>query len=102
MSHSPVSRRAFLRISAAGAAMASAATGKAATKKKADKGGGAFPDDFVWGVATASYQVEGAATEDGKGPSVWDVFSKQKGAVYEGNTGDVACDHYHRYKEDIA
>jgi beta-glucosidase len=86
-------------MSAAGVAMAATTTGKAAGKKK---GGGPFPDDFVWGVATASYQVEGAAAEDGKGPSVWDVFCKRKGAVYEGNTGDVACDHYHRYKEDIA
>jgi len=61
-----------------------------------------FPRDFAWGVATAAYQVEGAATEDGRGPSVWDVFSKKPGAVFEGHTGDVACDHYHRYKEDVA
>ena len=53
-------------------------------------------------MATAGYQVEGAATEDGKGPSVWDVFCKKKGAIFDGNTGDVACDHYHRYKEDVA
>jgi beta-glucosidase len=56
----------------------------------------------MWGAATAAYQVEGAATEDGKGPSVWDVFCKKPGAVFEGHTGDVACDHYHRYKEDVA
>ena len=56
----------------------------------------------MWGAATAAYQIEGAANEDGKGPSVWDVFCKKKGAVFEGNTGDVACDHYHRYKDDIA
>jgi beta-glucosidase len=61
-----------------------------------------FPRDFVWGAATASYQIEGAANEDGKGPSVWDVFCKKKGAVWEGHTGDVACDHYHRYPEDVA
>ena len=61
-----------------------------------------FPKNFDWGVATASYQVEGAAAEDGRGPSVWDVFSKKPGAVFEGHTGDVACDHYHRYKEDVA
>ena len=65
-------------------------------------GARSFPKDFVWGAATASYQVEGAANEDGKGPSVWDVFCKKKGAVFEGHTGDVACDHYHRYKEDVA
>ena len=61
-----------------------------------------FPDDFSWGVATAAYQIEGAAHEDGRGPSVWDVFAKKPGAVFEGHTGDVACDHYHRYREDIA
>ena len=61
-----------------------------------------FPRNFAWGVATAAYQVEGAATEDGRGPSVWDVFAKKPGAVFEGHTGDVACDHYHRYKEDVA
>ncbi len=62
----------------------------------------AFRDDFVWGAATASYQIEGAAYEDGKGLSVWDTYCKQPGRVFEGHTGDVACDHYHRYKEDIA
>ncbi|MET0287470.1 MAG: family 1 glycosylhydrolase, partial [Polyangiales bacterium] len=61
-----------------------------------------FPADFVWGAATAAYQIEGAAREDGRGPSVWDVFSKRPGAVFEGHTGDVACDHYHRYREDTA
>jgi len=55
----------------------------------------------VWGAATASYQIEGATNEDGRGESVWDVFCKKKGAVFEGNTGDLACDHYHRYKEDF-
>jgi len=61
-----------------------------------------FPKGFAWGVATAAYQIEGAASEDGKGPSVWDVFCKKPGAVFEGHSGDVACDHYHRYKEDVA
>lgn len=61
-----------------------------------------FKKEFVWGGATASYQVEGAAYEDGKGLNIWDVFCKEPGHVYEGHTGDVACDHYHRYKEDIA
>lgn len=60
-----------------------------------------FPKDFVWGTATASYQIEGAAYEDGRGLSVWDMFCKQPGRVFEGHTGDVACDHYHRYKEDV-
>jgi beta-glucosidase len=66
------------------------------------KGSGmTFPKNFVWGAATASYQIEGAAAEDGKGPSVWDMFCRKDGAIWEGQTGDVACDHYHRYKEDV-
>jgi beta-glucosidase len=62
----------------------------------------AFPKDFAWGVAAASYQVEGGAYEDGKGLSVWDVFCRKPGAVWNGQTGDVACDHYHRYRDDVA
>jgi len=61
-----------------------------------------FPDDFIWGAATASYQIEGAYNEDGRGMSTWDVFSRQPGKVLNGDTGDRACDHYHRTKEDIA
>ncbi len=61
-----------------------------------------FSKDFLWGAASASYQVEGAADEDGKGLSVWDVFCQKPGAIWGGHTGDVACDHYHRYAEDIA
>ena len=61
-----------------------------------------FPADFVWGTATASYQVEGAAREDGRTPSVWDTFSRRPGAIKQGHTGDVATDHYHRYKQDVA
>jgi beta-glucosidase len=57
---------------------------------------------FVWGVSTAAYQIEGAATEDGRGASIWDTFCRQQGRVANGDTGDVACDHYHRYPEDIA
>lgn len=59
-----------------------------------------FPRDFVWGAAAASYQIEGGAYDDGKGLSTWDVMCRQPGKVREGNTGDVACDHYHRYQED--
>ncbi len=62
----------------------------------------AFPKEFVWGAASASYQVEGAAYEDGKGLSVWDVFCKNEGKILKGDTGDVSCDHYHHYKEDVA
>ncbi|AUY48305.1 GH1 family beta-glucosidase [Streptomyces sp. CB01881] len=61
-----------------------------------------LPAGFRWGVATAAYQIEGAAEEDGRGPSVWDTFSARPGAVRDGHTGAVACDHYHRYPEDIA
>jgi beta-glucosidase len=60
-----------------------------------------FPEGFLWGSATASYQVEGAVHEDGRGPSIWDTFSHTPGKTDNGDTGDVADDHYHRYKEDI-
>jgi beta-glucosidase len=62
----------------------------------------AFPDGFLWGVATAAYQIEGAASEDGRTPSIWDTFSRTPGKVLAGDTGDVAADHYHRYREDVA
>jgi len=61
-----------------------------------------FPKDFTWGAAAAAYQIEGAASEDGRAPSVWDTFSHLPGKVFDGHTGDVACDHYHRWREDIA
>ena len=61
-----------------------------------------FPKDFLWGVATAAYQVEGATDKDGRGPSIWDTFSQTPGKTHKGHTGDVACDQYHRYKEDTA
>ncbi|GII33737.1 GH1 family beta-glucosidase [Planotetraspora mira] len=60
-----------------------------------------FPDGFLWGAATASYQIEGAARDDGRGPSIWDTFSHTPGRVATGHTGDVACDHYHRYADDV-
>jgi beta-glucosidase len=62
----------------------------------------AFPDDFLWGVATSAYQIEGAVHEDGRGPSIWDVQSHTPGRTHAGDTGDVADDHYHRYREDVA
>jgi beta-glucosidase len=61
-----------------------------------------FPSDFAWGTATAAYQIEGAAQTDGRGESIWDRFSHTPGNVLNGDTGDVACDHYHRYLDDIA
>ena len=60
-----------------------------------------FPPDFSWGVATSAYQIEGAANEDGRGPSIWDTFSHTPGKTINGDTGDVACDHYHRYEQDV-
>jgi beta-glucosidase len=60
-----------------------------------------FPPNFVWGVATSSFQIEGAAHEDGKGESIWDAFCKQPGAIADGSNGDVACDHFHRLDEDL-
>jgi beta-glucosidase len=61
----------------------------------------AFPADFRWGVSTAAYQIEGAVGEDGRGPSIWDTFSHTEGRTKDGATGDVACDHYHRWAEDV-
>ena len=61
-----------------------------------------FPPNFVWGVATAAPQIEGAAFEDGKGESVWDRFSRIPGKILKGDTLDEACDHYHRFREDFA
>jgi beta-glucosidase len=61
-----------------------------------------FPEGFVWGAATAAYQIEGAVREDGRGPSIWDTFSHTPGKTLNGDTGDVACDHYHRVPEDVA
>jgi len=67
-----------------------------------DDGALGFPEGFTWGASTAAYQIEGAAGIDGKGPSVWDTFSHTPGKVHGGDTGDVACDSYHRYREDVA
>ena len=61
-----------------------------------------FPENFVWGAATAAYQIEGAVQEDGRGLSIWDTFSHTPGKTKNGDTGDIACDSYHRWAEDIA
>ncbi|GGO46865.1 beta-glucosidase [Streptomyces daqingensis] len=61
-----------------------------------------FPPGFMWGSSTSSYQIEGAAAEDGRTPSIWDTFSHTPGRTEGGDTGDVACDHYHRFRDDVA
>jgi beta-glucosidase len=60
-----------------------------------------FPDGFLWGVASSAYQIEGAVNEDGRGLSIWDTFCRQPGKVRNGETGDLAADHYHRWPEDL-
>ena len=61
-----------------------------------------FPKEFLWGVATSAYQIEGAAGEGDKGASVWDRFSKVPGRIADGSTGERACDHFHLFREDVA
>ncbi len=68
---------------------------------QSDKLADRFPPDFTFGVATAAYQIEGAVREDGRKPSIWDAFSHMPGRVHNGDTGDVACDHYHRWESDL-
>ena len=60
-----------------------------------------FPDDFIWGVATSSFQIEGATELGGRGESIWDRFCQQDGAIADGSDGRVACDHYHRFADDV-
>ena len=60
-----------------------------------------FPDGFLWGAATSAYQVEGAVDADGRGPSIWDTYSHRPGTIDGGDSGDVACDHYRRWREDV-
>lgn len=106
-----LSRRSFTRLLGAGAAAAAtslpALTPAALAQSTMTTATGGpsqykFPDGFLWGSATASYQVEGAVKEDGRGVSIWDTFSHTPGKTHNGDTGDVADDDYHRYKEDIA
>ena len=89
-----IRRRQFLGWSAAAAA-SSVAMGRARGAKPPARLT-EFPKGFVWGAAAASYQIEGAAAADGKGPSIWDMFCKKPGAIWKDQSGDVACDHYHR------
>jgi beta-glucosidase len=105
-------RRAFLAHSVAAASASTLASGAFAAVKPtalghgsiatSDASGAQFPTDFLWGTATAAYQVEGAWNEDGKGASIWDQFSHRAGKIRGAATADVACDHYHRYPQDLA
>src|SRR3954463_16283524 len=61
-----------------------------------------FPKNFVWGAAAAAYQIEGGALADGRGLSIWDSFTREPGRIFDQHNGDVACDHYHRWEEDVA
>src|SRR5579859_843071 len=100
-------RREFLSVSGASAlSLANLRFGDAAQPSPqispASQTNSPFPRDFLWGAATSAYQIEGAAREDGKGPSVWDEFAHKPGKILDGQTGDFACDFYHRYAEDVA
>jgi beta-glucosidase len=103
-----INRRKFLvgSVSAAGAALCNqggiALPLESPSIAQASHETAHFPDGFLWGMATASYQVEGAWQEDGKGESIWDRYSHVQGHIKGGDTADVACDHYHRYREDVA
>jgi len=97
------SRRTFAKLFGAAAVTPSAlhALPSPAPETSQVSGPRHFPQGFLWGSATASYQVEGAVNEDGRGPSIWDTFSHTPGKTNKGDTGDVANDHYHRYKADV-
>ena len=105
MLRSSFSRRAFAQLVAAllgSTAVPPAISEPASESDGRGTGQRSFPEGFLWGSATASYQVEGAVHEDGRGPTIWDTFSHLPGAVAGGDTGDVSVDYYHRYKQDIA
>lgn len=103
-----VTRREFLAASAgATVSLAKFGVGDSAieiqhSNSSATKSDTPFAKDFLWGAATSAYQIEGAANEDGKGPSVWDEFVRERGTIRDEQTGDVACDFYHHYAEDVA
>lgn len=93
------SRRQWIKLAGAGAMTAAAPGGTRAVA--ASEGGCAFPKGFRWGTATSAYQVEGAWNADGKGESIWDRFSHTPGKIQNNDTGDIAIDHYHRYRDDV-
>jgi beta-glucosidase len=94
-------RRTFLKAAAAMAGGGGVALHRAVAQPIPDELV-EFPKGFLWGCSTSSYQIEGAVTADGRGPSVWDVFSHTPGKIANGDNGDIACDHYHRSGEDVA
>jgi beta-glucosidase len=96
------SRRAFAKLAGLSALGVAAPAASAERAQESDRHApGSFPKDFLWGTATSSYQIEGAVNEDGRGPSIWDIFSHTQGKIEDGTNGDRANDHYHRYKEDV-
>src|ERR1700732_3883363 len=97
-----MNRRSFLAASSALAAGAAIGSRTLAAFTSMDTQHAQFPKDFLWGMATASYQIEGAWNEDGKGESIWDRYTHSVGKIKGAATGDTACDSYHRYREDIA
>ncbi len=102
----PITRRALAKLlsaSAGAAAIPAFGSGVQARAKTAEEGTDrSFPQGFLWGSATASYQVEGAVNEEGRGVSIWDTFSQTAGKTHNGDTGAVADDHFHLFKTDIA
>lgn len=108
MSLKKFSRRQFARIAGWSALAMSTESSKPGLAQSGQQSGpqnrsaaARFPNDFVWGTATSSYQIEGAVNEDGRGPSIWDRFAHTPGTISDRSTGDTATDHFHRYKEDV-
>jgi len=107
MSFPKLSRRQFAKIMGwstlgmSGATGARGADAQADLPKESRSAPPGFPNGFLWGTATSSYQIEGAVNEDGRGPSIWDLFAHKPGTISDKSTGDIADDHYHLYKQDV-